>query len=94
VVVEPPDPLERRELNILESGPRAPTLDQFCPIEPDDRLGQSVVVAVATDSHRRLDAGQSQVLRVVPDVVLGEPGLRCSFRESEVFVLLLPRGGI
>jgi hypothetical protein len=71
VVVEPPDPLEGGELDILDPGPGAARIDELGLVEADDGLGQGVVVAVTSAADRRLDPGQSQTLRVTNRQVLG-----------------------
>ena len=55
------------------SSRRAPgtaTSDHFGLEEPDDRLGQRVVVRIATAAHRRLDARVGEALRVANGEVL------------------------
>ena len=51
-VVEPVDPFEGGELDRLEAAPRSPASDQLGLEEPDDALGQRVVVAVADAADR------------------------------------------
>ena len=46
-VVEPVDPFQGRQFEVLEAPPGAAVADQFGLVEADDRLGQGVVVAVA-----------------------------------------------
>jgi len=46
-VVEPVDPFERRELDVIEVLPRSLLADQFGLEEADHRLGQGVVIRVA-----------------------------------------------
>ena len=46
-VVEPVDPFERGEFEVVETFPWALVPDEFGFVEPVDRLGEGVVVAVA-----------------------------------------------
>ncbi len=46
-MVEPVDPLQRRELDGLEAPPWTAPVDDLRLVEAVDRLGESVVVAVA-----------------------------------------------
>ena len=64
VMVEPIDVGHGGELDIVESPPRPLTVDQFPLVEPDDRLGQSVVLAVASRSDRSNDVVFSETLGV------------------------------
>jgi hypothetical protein len=50
-------------------------MDQLGLVQPVDRLGQRVVVAVALAAHRRLDAGLGQPLGVADADVL-RPAIR------------------
>ena len=45
-VVEPVDPFQGRDLDLLEGVPRAAGLDQLGLVEPVDRLRESVVIAL------------------------------------------------
>lgn len=47
-VVEPVDVLEGGDLDLLDRAPRTPPLDQLSREQSDRRLGQGVVLAVAT----------------------------------------------
>jgi hypothetical protein len=67
-VIEPPDPLQRRELHVLTTTPRSAATDDLGLEEADDSLGQRVVVRVATASDRRLDARLYQALGVANGV--------------------------
>ena len=73
VVVEPPDPLEGGEFDIFEPGPRTAGVDEFGLVEPDDRLGQGIVVGVPSAADRRFDARQSQSLRIANRQVFNAP---------------------
>src|SRR5690606_30456896 len=69
-VVEPVDPLERGELDILEVAPRPVRADQLRLVEPVDRLGESVVVRVADAADRGCDPRLRQPLGVANRQVL------------------------
>jgi hypothetical protein len=56
VVVEPVDPFERGELDSFEGSPRPTLMDDLGLVETADRLGQSIVIAVADAADRRFDA--------------------------------------
>src|SRR5688572_9029366 len=68
--VEPIDPLERRELHVLQRAPRTSAPDHFRLEQTDDRLGQSVVVRIATTADRGCDSGLGQSLGVADRQVL------------------------
>jgi hypothetical protein len=51
-VVEPVDPLQGGVLDLLEALPGAAAADQLGLVQPNDRLGQGVVVAVAAGADR------------------------------------------
>ena len=51
-VVEPVDPFQGGELEVLEASPGAAVADELGLVEPDDRLGQGVVVALSGQSPR------------------------------------------
>ena len=61
-VVEPVDPLSGRDLEILKTLRWAAGLDELGLVEPDDRLGQGVVIGRADSAGGRLDPGRVQVL--------------------------------
>lgn len=46
-VVEPVDPFRGGDLEVVEALPRPARLDQLGLVEPDDRLGQGVVVGLS-----------------------------------------------
>ncbi len=56
-VVEPVDPFEHRELDIVDAAPGAAPANHFSLEQPDDRLGQGIVIAVADRADRVFDAG-------------------------------------
>ena len=47
LVVEPVDPFECGELEVVEAAPGSAVADEFGLVEPDDRFGERVVVGVA-----------------------------------------------
>jgi hypothetical protein len=53
VVVEPVDVAQGGEFDLLEGAPGSVPADQFGLEQPDGRLGQAVVVAVADCADRR-----------------------------------------
>ncbi len=63
-VVEPIDPFQCCKLDLFDVSPRTVPPDGLGLEEPEDRLGQSVVVGVANTAHGRLDPGVGQTLRV------------------------------
>ena len=69
-VVEPVDPFEGGELHRLGMAPRAATADNLSLEQADDRLGESVVVAIADAADGRLDASIGQALGVADRDVL------------------------
>jgi hypothetical protein len=69
-VVEPVDPLERRELDFLDVAPRAIRADQLGLVEAVDRLGERVVVRVADAADRSLDPRIIEALGVANAEVL------------------------
>ena len=50
-VVEPVDPFEGGVLEVVEAAPGAAVADELGLVEPDDRLGERVVVRVALASR-------------------------------------------
>ena len=69
-MVEPVNPLERRELDGFEVTPRPALPDDLGLEQTDDRFGQRVIVGVADAADRRLDAGFGQALGVTDRDVL------------------------
>ncbi len=61
-VIEPVDPFEGRELNFFKVAPRAVAPDDLGLEEPEDRLGQGVVVGIAqpSASARKKVVGERQ----------------------------------
>ena len=70
-MVEPIDPFEGGELDRLDAAPGAAPADHLGLEQADDRLGESIVVAVADAADGRLDAGGGQALGVADREVLG-----------------------
>lgn len=70
-MIEPVDPLERGVLDSFEAAPRAASVDYLGLVKAIDRLGQSVVVAVADAADRRLDAGLGEAFGVLDGYILG-----------------------
>src|SRR5690606_34824592 len=86
VIVEPPDPFEGRELDILMAAARSAAPNHLRLEEADHRLGQCVVIGVAATADGRLDAGLSKPLRVANREIVRaaiarvyEPLLSCVF---------------
>jgi hypothetical protein len=69
-MVELVDPFERGVLDGFEAAPGSAPVDNLGFVEAVDRLGQSVVVAVADTADRRLDTGLGQALGVLDRHVL------------------------
>ena len=55
--VEPVDPFQGGELEVLEPPPGAAVADELGLVEPDDRLGQGVVVALSGQSRSGVKRG-------------------------------------
>src|SRR4029450_5496339 len=85
MVVEPRDPLEGGQLDRLWRLPRGSTMDELGFVQPVDRLGQRVVVAVALAPPRRLDPTFDQPLGVADGDVL-----RAAVGVMDQFALALP----
>lgn len=64
VIIEPPHPLKRGDLDILKSVPRAFEVDELGLVESDDRFSEGVVVRVTPAADRRLDALLGQAFGV------------------------------
>ena len=69
-VVEPVHPFQGRELDGFERPSRPAPMDDLGLVETVDGLGQSIVIAVAHATHRRLDTGVGQALGVFDRDVL------------------------
>ena len=70
VVVKPPDPLQRRELDVFHILPRPQPSDDFRFEQADDGLGQGIVVRVADAAHGGFDSCFRQPLRVANTEIL------------------------
>src|SRR6476469_5676461 len=69
-MVEPVDPFERGVLDRFEAAPRSTPVNHLGLVEAVDRLGQSVVVAVADAADRWLYPGFGEALGVLDRHVL------------------------
>ena len=69
-VVVPVDVGESGQLDLLEAAPGAMAADQLGLVQPDDRLGQAVVVAVADRADRRRGADLGEAFGVADRGVL------------------------
>jgi hypothetical protein len=54
-VIEPVDPFQGGDLDVVDGAPRPSAFDQFGLVEAVDRLGQGVGVAVTGGSDRGVD---------------------------------------
>ncbi len=70
-MIEPVDPFQCGELDGFDVAPRPTPPNDLGFIEPVDRLGERIVVAVADAADGRLDAGVLQALRVFDRDILG-----------------------
>ena len=73
-IVEPVHPFQRRVLHGIEGPPRPASVDHLGLVEPDDGLGQRVVVGIAYAADRSLDAGLGEPLGVANGQILGSRG--------------------
>lgn len=69
--VVPRDPLQRRELRLVDAFPRPASVDHFRLVKPDDGLRERVVVRIARAADGPLDAGLGQPLGVVNREISG-----------------------
>jgi hypothetical protein len=69
-VVEPVDPLQPGELDSFERSPWSSPMDDLGLVKVIDRLGQSVVIAVADTPDRWLDSGFGEAFAVLYGDVL------------------------
>ena len=77
MVVEPVDPLQGGVFDVLDPLPGAAPADQLGLVQPDDRLGQRVVVTVATGADRGDGPGLGEPLGVANSrYCLGSKGRR------------------
>jgi hypothetical protein len=70
VGVEPPDPFQGGELDVLETAPRTLSPNDLRLEESDHGFGEGVVVAVAPAADGRFDAGLGQSLGVANTEIL------------------------
>src|SRR5260370_37271401 len=71
-LVEPVDVLEGRVLDVVESPPGSVVANHLRLVEPVERLGQGVVVAIPAGTHGRRHTGVGKALRVADRQILGE----------------------
>ena len=72
-MIEPVDPFERGELDVLEAPPRPTPVDHFGLVEAVDRLGERVVIQIADAADGGLDASFREALGVAQRKVLRAP---------------------
>ena len=72
-VVEPVDPFEGGVLEVVEAAPGAAVADELGLVEPDDRLGEGVVVRVALRADRVDRAGLGEAFGVANREILHAP---------------------
>src|SRR5690606_26012147 len=70
VMVEPPHPLQGRELDILMAPPGSTASDHLRLEKADHRFGQGVVIGITPAAYRGLDASFRQALRVANGKIL------------------------
>lgn len=80
-IVEPVDLGQRRELDGFEASPRPTPVNDLGLVEPVDRLGEGVVIAVADTADGWLDARFRQPLGVANADVL-RPAIRVVHRTA------------
>jgi hypothetical protein len=73
VVVEPPDPLQGGEFDVLQAPPWALSANDLGFEEADHALGQGVVVGIAPAADGRLDSRFGQSLGITNREVLNAP---------------------
>ena len=69
-MIEPVDPFQRGIFDSFEAAPWPTPVDHLGFVQAVDRLGQSVVIAVADAANRRLYPGLGKSLGVVDRHVL------------------------
>ena len=92
LMVEPVDPFKRCELHRLQTSAGPSRANHLRLVQPDDRLGQGVVIRIANAPHRLLDAGLGQAFGVADGQVLRSPvpvmvGVNCFFRRPKVLMV-------
>ena len=74
-LVEPIHPLERRKLHGFIMPPRTTATDELGLIQPDDRLGQGILVRIAAAADRGINARFGEPLSVANRKVLHPPAV-------------------
>lgn len=69
-MIEPVDPLMLGIFHAFESTPQTLPVDRLGLVETVERLGQSVVIAVANTSDRRLHSGFGKALGILDRDIL------------------------
>ncbi len=69
-MVEPVDPAQPREFEVVRAAPRPVPVDEFGLVEPVDGLGQGVVIAVRDGPDGGLQAGLGELFGVADRGVL------------------------
>ena len=73
-MVEPPDPFQGREFDVLDCAPRTAPTNDLGLEAANDRLGHRVISRIASASDGGLDTGLGQALGVViPLVIQDQP---------------------
>ena len=69
-MVEPIDPLERREFHRLQTSPRPAASNHLHLEQSNHRLGEGIVLCIAAAADGQLDAGVRQPLRLTERQIL------------------------
>ena len=64
-VVEPVDPFEGGELEVVEAAPWSFVADEFGLVEPVDRLGERIVATIADAADGRQETGLGEAFGVL-----------------------------
>ena len=88
-VVEPVDPFQGRDLDVVSGAPRASGFDQLGLVETVDGLGEGTVVAVAGRPDRCVDTRIEQPFGERDRGVLGRPGRNGIVVGDAYFVIAL-----
>ena len=92
-VVEPVDVGEGRELDVVEATPGALPVDQLPLVEPVERLGEGVVVAVSLGADLRDDRVVGEPLGVAHGEVLDSAvAVMHQLRQVGAVALAVPHG--
>jgi hypothetical protein len=81
-VVEPVHPLQGGVLDLIKAPPGAALADQLSLVQPNDRLGQGIVIGVPAGTHRGDRAGLGQAFGVANGQVLAAPVRGCTSPSS------------